>query len=119
MNSGGWEFKKNSMMGTYELRLELSARIAPAINHYDLQDGPGPSLYATPQKITVTVPESFFQQPDPDKLISMIQRQVQGIWTQAVAGMAGRYTDLILEAIAPSIQEILELQEAKRGNDHA
>lgn len=95
----------NSLTGNYEVRLELQARIlsVPALSaeHSEVV------MHAKPQRLSIVIPEGFFQVNDPEAIINNILRQVQNLWTQAVAGMANKYTDLIIEALMPTIEQIL------------
>lgn len=102
----GWGLKYNPLVDTYELRLELVARISPPVNYNDPE--PPQACFSNPERITVSIPRHWFNQNDPDALLFQINKAINTIWTQAIAGMAGKYTELIQDAIAPSIQEILE-----------
>lgn len=104
MNNEGWSFRKNTLDDTYEINLEVSARIMPKKRSY----GEPVALFSDPNYITIAIPSSWFKQPDPGVLLLEIERQFSRAWSQAIAGMARKYTELIYETITPSIQEILD-----------
>lgn len=97
--------RHNALLDQYEVTFNLEARIVP-IGEYGDEYG---SMYSKPQRITIVLNEDFIDQVnDPEALIRYVHRQVQNVWTQAVAGMAGKYTDLLIEALMPALNQLIQ-----------